>query len=464
MGGYVNPGIGPQRSRSIADLILRRGDIAAQRAARSGDIWANALAGLGQTIGGAVQQYGEQKDKQREEERVASFFSNVPEDPEALLQESVRVFGPEGVKIAKGTLDFRAQAQKAAQGEIPTFEEFESSAQVLARMHEKAPQFVRDHWSTSAGVLGPGAQKYLGVTLAPEWSDEIGNALSAFAKDPNLISMTYRNKEGQEVTELVPEEAGAMRVSEPKPEPTLEEKLREKELMSAAAARGTASVKPPTQPSAGDVVATLPDFEKPIADLAIFSAPEHRRKFFDKALSRAENEEQRKDLYRKAVLSGEFADDKRQVDGRRETIEALKDLRKDLESMEKDGINTGFLTGTFEDVMRKIGKTTDPRFAKYKNKMKNTLVRYRRAATGVQFSPIESADYEQMFPNYRQEMPVNTAVIEGMLEAMDVYDRSYWEDRLGSAEAADWIRGAAGGTGGRVSIDEFLKEFPNANP
>lgn len=49
----------PYRSpftNSIADTILRRGDIAAQAAARSGAIWGGAVQGVGQAVSGAIQQ------------------------------------------------------------------------------------------------------------------------------------------------------------------------------------------------------------------------------------------------------------------------------------------------------------------------------------------------------------------------------------------------------------------------
>ena len=113
-----------------------------------------------------------------------------------------------------------------------------------------------------------------------------------------------------------------------------------------------------------------------------------------------------------------------------------------LLKMEDEGIDTGFFRGAFEDVLRKLGKTTDPKLVKYKNKMMSTLIKYRRAATGVQFSPIESKQYQQMLPNYGQEYHVNLASIDGMIEAMQVNDRSFWSDRLGSEEAAAWLSGS----------------------
>lgn len=148
------------------------------------------------------------------------------------------------------------------------------------------------------------------------------------------------------------------------------------------------------------------------------------------------NTEELRSVIRQAAIEGENVDAKNQIRGRMATAAALEDARGLLAEMKKAGVPTNILTGTAEDVARKLGTSTDPSYVAFANQLSDALINYRRAATGVAFSEKESAEYARMFPNYRQTMPVNEAAINGMLRAMRTNDRTYWENKLGKEGAA----------------------------
>lgn len=119
MGGYVSPGMGPRRARTITDLILRRGDTAANRAMGSGHIWANALGNLGNVIGGAIQQHQEKKQRDEQTAHLGQMLQD-PEmvaNPQKLYMGLAATYGPESAgRIFEG-LTAVEKYQKAQKGE-----------------------------------------------------------------------------------------------------------------------------------------------------------------------------------------------------------------------------------------------------------------------------------------------------------------------------------------------------------
>ena len=85
---------------NIAELILRQGQIAADRQARSGEIWGNTIANLGQQAGQAIQQHAEQSQVKKQTQAIQQLFSG-PEMPKP--EDIIRVLGPKnGIDVIKG--------------------------------------------------------------------------------------------------------------------------------------------------------------------------------------------------------------------------------------------------------------------------------------------------------------------------------------------------------------------------
>lgn len=143
------------------------------------------------------------------------------------------------------------------------------------------------------------------------------------------------------------------------------------------------------------------------------------------------NEKELRDFIRQTAVEGENVDTKNQVLGRMATIASLVDTRDILNELKAKGVNTNIVSGTWEDFLRKIGTTGNPELVALSNRLAGTLINYRRAATGAAFGEREGSAYEKMFPNYRNEPPVNLALIDGLMREMTTYDRVYWDHKLG---------------------------------
>lgn len=173
-------------------------------------------------------------------------------------------------------------------------------------------------------------------------------------------------------------------------------------------------------------------------DRAILMAPQGRRSAIQNQAARlwAEgNEKELKEVIVQAAVEGENVDIKNQIRGRRATVASLEDTRDILNEMKAAGVSTDILSGTAEDIARKLGTSTNPKYVELANRLMGTMINYRRAATGAAFSDKEGSAYEKMFPNYRNTLPVNLALIDGLMREMATYDRVYWEDKLGKGGA-----------------------------
>lgn len=141
-----------------------------------------------------------------------------------------------------------------------------------------------------------------------------------------------------------------------------------------------------------------------------------------------------------------------QVLGRQGAINKLKEIK----TMLKD-VPTNILKGTMENVARELGKTSDPRLVQIGTRLNEALIQYRRSLTGVQFSEREADQYAKIFPSYKNEPPVNMAVIDALVNGMESDDRLFWENRLGKEGA-----GRVGATNATApptgaSVDEALR-------
>jgi len=174
-------------------------------------------------------------------------------------------------------------------------------------------------------------------------------------------------------------------------------------------------------------------------DSAIMSFPQtKRRPVVDQAnrAAAAGDADRVKEIIKQAALEGENVDSRNQIRSRQATIAALADAKSMITELKAAGVPTGWFTGTAEDLARKLGTTTDPKLVELKTRLMDSVIQYRRAATGVAFGEREGQDYAQMFPNYKQTLPVNEAVIAGLSRAMRGNDRNFWENKLGKKGAA----------------------------
>lgn len=84
----------------VLQLILRRGEDQARGALESGAIWGNTVAGLGQQVGGAIQQYGQQKEIAKRDSAWLQYVQSGEwqKDPKAAYVAAKTMWGPDGDK------------------------------------------------------------------------------------------------------------------------------------------------------------------------------------------------------------------------------------------------------------------------------------------------------------------------------------------------------------------------------
>jgi hypothetical protein len=93
-----------------------------------------------------------------------------------------------------------------------------------------------------------------------------------------------------------------------------------------------------------------------------------------------------------------------------------------------------------ENLAASLGASTDPDLRSLGTRLRDTLIVYRRAATGVQFSQKEERDYEKMMPNYKNLPSVNKAIIKGLLDSNENQLKTYWERKIGP-DGSKWLLG-----------------------
>lgn len=220
---------------------------------------------------------------------------------------------------------------------------------------------------------------------------------------------------------------------------TLEATLANQKVMQGIAQQNANIAAANSQARLGGGASTLSPAYRNALERVISNVPANRRgpklthaqRLFDE-----QNEPELKDFIRQNAIEGENVDVKNQVLGRMATIASLKDTQDILKEMKAKGVPTNIIAGSAEDVARKLGTSTNPEYVALGNRLAGTLINYRRAATGVAFGEKEGAQYARMFPSYKNTMPVNLALIDGLMREMNTYDKAYWEHKLGKDGAA----------------------------
>jgi hypothetical protein len=238
----------------------------ARAAERSGEIWANTIGNLGQQIGGAVQQYGEQKERKKEEEGLRArdaagidFVANWNgEDPKELWTGLARIGGPEyAAKYGPMAQALKSKPTEDAKTEL------QGMYIALEGIKKMSPEMQGPAWEGFKGRYGPAAVRRLGVSeqiLAGAWSPDHLPTIEAVTEPLGAVLGIKKDKatdatpkagtfedfvaskgavtpEQKLVARQEWESAGRAPL---KPEKT----LAEIEAEAAARARGSASVKP----------------------------------------------------------------------------------------------------------------------------------------------------------------------------------------------------------------------------
>jgi hypothetical protein len=242
----------------ISDLLMQQGQIQAQGAERSGNLWANTLSGLGQQLGGAIAQYGEQKALKKRDAAWVGFIEDGgwQKDPRVALAGSMKIWGPEkGPQMAQGLEAFqRLQQTKGADAlaQLPKLATAmdamspELRAMLYPRLRESAVKAVPE--------LGQSLPEQFDEKAWPELS-KAARAFGEQPKQPGTREIKVRNADGSESIQIVADKPGQTfesaaapgpkhMVTVPGPNGPVQRLATEEEL-----AKGVTAYRAPTQPS-----------------------------------------------------------------------------------------------------------------------------------------------------------------------------------------------------------------------
>lgn len=235
---YSGGGYGYRPGSRLIDLIMERGRIGAESAQQYGNIWANTLSNVGQTIGAGIAQHGEEKKKKTRDDAYLAIINDpkAMEDPRYAHQQFLRVGGPED-----GSRMFAAYAgglQLLQPNRDPEKDQKGAAAAINGMRGIKDLEKRGQVWST----LSPPASKVFGAQLPQQYDDEFFNKVLV----PWADSLSGPAK-------LTPVPQGTTLVNEQTKEPVY--------------TNPAAPPKPPAPPSAGsfeDYMTTTPERRKEI--------------------------------------------------------------------------------------------------------------------------------------------------------------------------------------------------------
>ena len=230
---------------SIVDLIMRQGDIAANRAYNTSQIWGNAIANAGQQVGQVLQQRKQEKQQRQTEDFInQTMLSYDGSNDIDIYKQLLPRIGPKAANEIVGGL---SSIYKMHKGEQPDEKHLAATVGLLNRMEQENPGYIQRNWDTVKTAVGPLSS--LGIQVPEAYSPEIPKMVATAAKQFNPEKPTAPEKpepvmiDGRPTlatpSQIASAQQGGSRV-EPYVKP--EKSLQEIEAESAARARGTASV------------------------------------------------------------------------------------------------------------------------------------------------------------------------------------------------------------------------------
>lgn len=109
----------------------------------------------------------------------------------------------------------------------------------------------------------------------------------------------------------------------------------------------------------------------------------------------------------------------------------VKDLGTALKSFYANGGNTGYLSGSYENVINKLGEVSDPKLVELAVQISSSLQQYRNAVSGTAYSVQEGKDISAIFPGINKTEGLNDAILRGRLASFDSTIDAAYRSALG---------------------------------
>jgi hypothetical protein len=157
-------------------------------------------------------------------------------------------------------------------------------------------------------------------------------------------------------------------------------------------------------------------------------------------------EDEAKQLILSRVTSKMSATEREAELDRRNTIDALTDMKSALNEYVAVTGDTNIVSGTIEDLANKIGQTTDPKLAAIKARITQATQKYRNAITGAAWGEQETAEYRTIFPSIKNSNKLNAIIIDTMIPLLQNNERNAIGLFLGGSDVYDDIFGQTSDT------------------
>lgn len=106
------------------------------------------------------------------------------------------------------------------------------------------------------------------------------------------------------------------------------------------------------------------------------------------------------------------------VAGKLEAAKTVSDVMRELNALNQRGL-LGAIPNTYEKLQNFVGQTSDPELAKAAARLLTVMQEYRRATTGVAFSPEERKEFDRILPSTNKSLEFNVALFEGMKKSLE---------------------------------------------
>ncbi len=126
---------------------------------------------------------------------------------------------------------------------------------------------------------------------------------------------------------------------------------------------------------------------------------------------------------------------------RRNTIDALSDMRQAFSDYVAETGDTNVLKGGVENLANKIGTTTNPKLAAIKTRIIQATQKYRNAITGAAWGEQEDAEYRAIFPSISNTNKLNQTIIDTMIPLLQNNERNSIGLFLGGSDIYDELFG-----------------------
>lgn len=139
-----------------------------------------------------------------------------------------------------------------------------------------------------------------------------------------------------------------------------------------------------------------------------------------------------KDYVIRVAMANAPVDQQTQAIGRRQAVAALSDIKSLLTQAKAKGADTGILSGNVQKAYQGLGKSGDEDLALIGNQIQQAIQTYRKAMSGVAFTPAESKEYKAIYPDLTNGDSLNTVKIDSLLDSFDRNNRAVLSFYIGN--------------------------------